>query len=185
MSAPIAVTSIENVSEEVRLKYREGRADQPIAGITLVRAYDVPADSLIEALAEHLRRVPEVEATPWAQFVKTGSHVEREPQQPTFWYSRAASILRKLYFHGPLGIGDLERMYGGNKQVSYFPKHHRDGGSSIIRNLLRQLESAGLVAKEGTKGRVLTPKATALLDKLSKEIFKELTKTNTVLAKYG
>ncbi len=152
--------------------------------MTLVRAFDVPADSLIEALAEHLRRVPEIEATPWAQFAKTGSHVERDPQQPTFWYSRAASILRKLYFHGPLGISDLERMYGGNKQVSYFPKHHRDAGSSIIRNLLRQLEGAGLVAK-GTKGRVLTPKATALLDKLSKEIFKELTKTNQLLAKYG
>jgi small subunit ribosomal protein S19e len=151
----------------------------------MVRTHDVPADRLIETLAEHLKRVPEMEPTLWSQLVKTGSHTERPPQQQNWWYVRAASILRKLYFHGPLGINDFESIYGSSKQISYSPKHHRDAGSSIIRTILRQLEQAGLVTKQGNKGRVLTPKAISQLDKLSKDIFKELVKKDSEFARYG
>jgi small subunit ribosomal protein S19e len=121
----------------------------------------------------------------WAYMVKTGSHAERPPADREWWYTRAASILRKLYLHGPLGLSDLESMYGGRKSVGYSLAHHRDGGGSNIRRILQQLESAGLVAKEGKKGRVLTNKGRSLLDRLSGEIFKELVKVNPELAKYG
>ena len=36
------------------------------------------------------------------------------------------------------------------------------------------MEQAELVTKQGNKGRVLTPKGVALLDKVSKDVFKEL-----------
>jgi ribosomal protein S19E (S16A) len=41
------------------------------------------------------------------------------------------------------------------------------------------------VTKQGNKGRVLTPKGVALLDKISKDIFKELVKEVPSLARYG
>ena len=151
----------------------------------MVNVYDVPADKLIGELAEHLKRVPEIQPPVWASFVKTGSHADRPPQMKDWWYTRAASIMRKVYMRGPVGIEKLEIVYGGSKQVEYFPKHHRDSGSSAIRNILKGLEKAELVAKQGTKGRVLTPKGVALLDKVSKDIFKELVKQNAVLERYS
>ena len=151
----------------------------------MVRVYDVPADRLIEAIAEHLKRVPEVEPPQWVPFVKTGSHTERLPQQSDWWYTRVASLLRKIYIHGPVGIQQLESTYGGSKALAYFPKHHRDAGGSVIRNALKGLEQAELVTKQGNKGRVLTPKGVALLDKISKDIFKELAKDNSAIARYG
>lgn len=146
--------------------------------------YDVPAERLLSALAERLKNTPGLEPPQWASYVKTGSHAERPPQKQDWWYARAASVLRKLYLHGPLGISDLERAYGGSKSVGYFPKHHRDAGSSILRRILKSLEQAELVTKT-PKGRVLTPKGTALLDKLSGEVFTALVETNRALARYG
>jgi small subunit ribosomal protein S19e len=151
----------------------------------LVKVHDVPADKLIEALAEHLKRVPEIDPPEWAAFVKTGSHADRPPQRQDWWYVRAASVMRKVYLHGPLGTEKLESAYGGSKALGYAIKHHRDAGSSAVRNLLKGLEKAELVTKQGTNGRVLTPKGVALLDRLSKEIFKELVKENPALERYS
>jgi len=150
----------------------------------MVNAYDVPAGKLIFALTGEVKKLPEFEVPEWAHFVKSGSHAERPPQQPDWWYVRAASILRKLYFRAPLGLSELETAYGGSKAVAYNPKHQRDAGSSVNRRILKQLEKAALVAKT-PKGRVLTPKGTALLDRMSKEVFKELSQENPALARYG
>jgi small subunit ribosomal protein S19e len=149
----------------------------------LVRAYDVPADELIAATAEHLKKIPQIYVPEWAAFVKTGSHGERPPQQAGWWYSRSASLMRKLYFHGPVGLSVLQREYGGSKTTGYSPKHHRDAGSSILRRILKQLEQAELVSKD-KKGRLLTPKGIALLDKTSREIFKKLAEKNGALVRY-
>ncbi len=150
----------------------------------MVNVYDVPSARLLDALAGEVKKLQGMEVPDWAQFAKTGSHAERPPQQPDWWFARAASIMRKLYLHGPLGVGDLERGYGGSKAVAYFPKHHRDAGSSSVRKIMKQLEQAGLVSKT-PKGRVLTPKGTAMLDKLSKQLFVELSKDSKALARYG
>jgi len=149
----------------------------------MVNVHDVPAEKLISALAERMKKQRELDVPQWAQFVKTGSHAERPPQQPDWWYTRAASLLRKLYVHGPLGQGDLERAYGGSKAVAYNPKHRRDAGGSAIRKILKQLEQSELVAKT-PKGRVLTPKGMAMLDKLSKQLLDEIVESNQALKRY-
>lgn len=150
----------------------------------MVNARDVPSSKLIAALAEHLSKLPGMEAPEWAPFVKTGSQAERPPLQPDWWFTRAGSLLRKLYFHGPLGISELERVYGGAKAVGYALRHHRNSGSSAIRKILKQLEQAELVAKT-PKGRILTPRGVALLDKVSRDIFKPLAEEQPPLARYG
>jgi small subunit ribosomal protein S19e len=150
----------------------------------MVSAHDVPASKLIAALAEHLKKLPGMEAPEWASFVKTGSQADRPPIQPDWWFPRAGSLLRKLYLRGPAGLSELERVYGGAKAVGYAFRHHRDAGSSVIRRILKQLEQAELVAKT-PKGRILTPKGVALLDKVSKDIFKQLAEERPPLVRYG
>jgi len=153
--------------------------------------YDVPADLLIERLAKYLKReVEEVRPPEWAIFVKTGSHAQRPPQDPDWWYVRCASLLRKLYLHGPIGVERLRSMYGGRKDRGHRPEHHRKAGGSIIRKALQQLEAAGLVqkvmnAKGHVIGRALTPKGRSLLDRIATEVKRELEKVMPELKKYG
>ena len=150
----------------------------------MVNVHDVPSGRLIPALAVQVKGLPGMEAPDWALLVKTGSHAERPPNDREWWFTRAASILRKLYLHGPVGLGDLERAYGGPKALHYFPKHHRDAGGSSIRKILSQLEQAELVSKT-PRGRVLTPKGRAMLDKVSREIFAAVSGENKALARYA
>ena len=150
----------------------------------MVNAHDVPSARLISALAEQMKGTPGVEEPEWARMVKTGSHAERPPADADWWFTRAASLLRKLYLHGPVGLGDLERAYGGSKALHYYPKHHRDAGGSSIRKILKQLEQAELVAKT-PKGRVLSPKGRAMLDRTSREIFAALSQNEKSLARYA
>ena len=150
----------------------------------MVNARDVPSAKLISALAEQMKSVSAVQEPDWARYVKTGSHAERPPTNSDWWFTRAASLLRKLYLHGPVGLGDLERAYGGTKALHYYPKHHRDAGGSSIRKILMQLEQAEFVSKT-PKGRVLTPKGRAMLDKTSREVFTALAAENKALARYA
>lgn len=150
----------------------------------MTTVYDVPQDVLISKLAEHLRHVSQVSPPAWAAYAKAGSHAEKQPSEKDWWYTRCASLLRKIYVHGPVGLSQLEADYGGRKSVGYFLAHHRDGGGSSVRKAVRQLETADLVSKQGNKGRVLTSKGVSLLDKKSTEILKELAKTKPELSRY-
>ena len=150
----------------------------------MVNAHDVPSARLISALAAQMKSVSAVQEPDWARYVKTGSHAERPPASPDWWFTRAASLLRKLYIHGPVGLSDLERAYGGTKALHYYPKHHRDAGGSNIRRILKQLEQAELVSKT-PKGRVLTSKGRAMLDRASKDIFASMSEGNKALARYA
>ena len=77
--------------------------------------YDVPADSLISEVAKELNENKKIAPPEWATFVKTGVHKERRPDNPDWWYVRCASILRKVYMDGPVGINSLKTYYGGKK----------------------------------------------------------------------
>ncbi len=150
----------------------------------MVSAHDVPSAKLISALAAQMKEVPGVEVPDWARLVKTGSHAERPPTNSEWWFTRAASLMRKLYLHGPVGLSDLERAYGGSKALKYYPKHHRDAGGSSIRKILKQLEQAELVAKT-PKGRILSPKGRGMIDRASKDVFASASEENKALARYA
>jgi len=52
------------------------------------------------------------------------------------------------------------------------PAHSTPGSGAIIRRALQQLETAQLVKKMPKKGRVITPKGIALLDKVAGQVAK-------------
>ncbi|MEM2539397.1 MAG: 30S ribosomal protein S19e, partial [Candidatus Bathyarchaeia archaeon] len=106
------------------------------------------------------------------------------PQNPDWWYVRCASLLRKIYVKGPIGVERLRSEYGGRKRRGTRPEHARKGGGAIIRKTLQQLEKAGLIETIKGKGRVVTPEGRSLLDSLSAEIKREMEKVNPALSKY-
>jgi len=147
--------------------------------------YDVPASILIKRLTQHLKNnVEKVVPPTWAAFVKTGAHTERPPENLDWWFTRCASLLRKIYMKGPIGISRLRSQYGGRIDRGVKPEHTRKGGGAIIRNALQQLEAAGLVETSGKRGRILTGEGRRLLDRLSTEIKGELEKKQPELKKY-
>jgi small subunit ribosomal protein S19e len=146
--------------------------------------FDVPQEEIISKLADHLKHVSQVTPPVWTSFAKTGSHAMRQPTEKDWWYTRCASLLRKIYLHGPIGLSVLEGSYGGRKEVGYSVGHHRDAGGSAVRKAIQQLEAAGLVAKQGKKGRILTGKGVSLVDRMSTEILRELAKEQIALARY-
>jgi small subunit ribosomal protein S19e len=141
----------------------------------LPTAFEVPANDFIERLAKHLKEnVSEISPPGWAEFAKTGAHKERPPQDPDWWYTRCASLLRKLYVHGPVGVARLRVAYGGNHVHGNSPKHQIPAGGSAIREPFQQLQKADLVAIDGMKGRKLTKQGLTLLNKTAAEVAKEL-----------
>ena len=147
--------------------------------------YEAPVPVLIEKLAKYLKdNVDGVVPPKWAPFVKTGSHVSRPPQNPEWWFTRCASLLRKIYLKGPIGIEHLRSEYGGRIDRGVKPEHARRSGGSIIRKAIQQLEAAGLVEPLRNRGRVVTGEGRRLLDKLSTEIKKNLEKKLPELKKY-
>ncbi len=148
--------------------------------------YDVPAEAYIGHLKAYLKEnVSEIEPPDWAAFVKTGSHAERTPDDPEWWYVRAASLLRKVYVKGPIGVVRLRKLYGGKHRPGTAPAHFRKGGGAILRKLLQQLEKAGLIETLDKKGRGVTTQGRSLLDRLARQVKLEIVKTAPELEKYG
>ena len=139
----------------------------------MAKVYDVPSDVLVGRLAEILK-TEEIPAPQWSLFVKTGAHADKPPQNRDWWHTRCASILRKIYLHGPVGINELRKKYGGGKPSGYGAAHHKDAGGAIIRNAVQGLEKLGYVEKIEKKGRVISKQGMQKLDRLATEILKEL-----------
>ena len=150
----------------------------------MAKAYDIPANHLIIRLADQLKKDKKIEQPGWAAFVKTGSHVEKVPQNKDWWYIRCASLVRKVYIRGPVGVSDLKSMYGGRKSIGYYLDHHRDAGGAIIRRALQQLEMSGYIAKKNN-GRIISNEGMKKVDRLATEIYKEFAGSRPGLQRYA
>ena len=150
----------------------------------MAKVYDIPADMLIKKLTEILKS-EDINPPTWISFVKTGVHADKPPQQVDWWYTRCASILRKIYLNGPISITDMRSMYGGGKARGYGIASHRYAGGAIIRNAVHGLEKLGYVEMVEKKGRIVTKQGMKKLDNLSTEILKELIQTTPKLKIYS
>ncbi|MFH1501284.1 MAG: 30S ribosomal protein S19e [archaeon] len=134
--------------------------------------FEVNAIKFNEKLAAELKKIKEFEAPEWTKFVKTSVAKERPPQDPDFWYKRAASILRQIYIKGVVGVNRLKTRYGGRYDRGSKPDVFRKGSGKIIRTILQQAEAAGLLEKiKGKKtGRKLTKKGVDFLESTAREV---------------
>ena len=151
----------------------------------MAKVYDVPANALISKLAEVLK-TEDIPAPSWSLFVKTGAHADKPPQKSDWWHTRCASILRKIYLHGPISVNELRTMYGDGKRNMYYgARHHKDASGAIIRNAMHGLERLGYVEKVEKKGRVLSRQGMQKLDKMSTEILNEMIQKTPKLKIYS
>ncbi|MEA2070696.1 MAG: 30S ribosomal protein S19e [Asgard group archaeon] len=134
--------------------------------------YEVPASDLIEALTEKLQKAKNISPPDWASFVKTGCFKDRTPHNPDWWYVRCASLLRKVYINGPIGLSHLRKIYGGTRKGRNRPERFVKASGAIIRKALQQLEAEGLLTSD-KRGRRITPAGQSMLDKLAAEIIDE------------
>jgi len=141
---------------------------------------EVQPNVLIKRLSEELRKLEELRPPEWSRYAKTGAHRERPPEQPDWWYTRAASVLRRVYLDGPVGISRLRTYYGGRKNRGVAPEHFRRAGGKALRVILQQLEQAELVAKTERGGRKVTPKGAKMLASLADRAKAELPKAPEV-----
>jgi small subunit ribosomal protein S19e len=121
---------------------------------------------VIAAAAEKLKG--KVTKPAYVDFVKSSAGRERAPLSPDFWYVRCASILRKVYLNGPVGVSRLRTWYGSKKEHVIHRKHFMKAGGSIIRDALTELEKLNYV-KTTKAGRIITPQGKSFLDKICNE----------------
>lgn len=150
----------------------------------MTTVYDVPAKELIDSVAKKLHNDKSIVPPEGSSYMRTGVDKENPPLNRDWWYTRCASILRKIYINNCIGVERLRAEYGGKRDRGSKPYKARSGSGSIVRNALQQLEKAGLVTKIRGKGRVLTPKGRSFLDNTSYEVMKNIVDYNPELKKY-
>jgi small subunit ribosomal protein S19e len=137
----------------------------------MVTTREVNPEKMLERLKEELKKVGEIKPPEWIRFAKSGAHRQRPPEQKDFWYVRTASILRRIYLDGPVGVERLRSFYGGRRKKGYFPAHFRKGSGNVVRKILQQLEKAGLIEK-AAKGKKITAKGQSLMNRIAYEVSK-------------
>lgn len=135
----------------------------------MTTVYDVPPHDLIAAIAQELKAAGKVQPPEWAEFAKTGVNKEMPPLNPDWWYIRCASVLRRIYIDGPVGVSRLRSFYGGKQRKPVRTGGFVKGSGSVVREALQQLEKAGYV-KKIKKGRQMTPAGQAFLDNMAHKI---------------
>jgi len=155
-----------------------------------VTVKDVPAAAFIKAYADHLKRSNWLELPPWVDIVKTGKFKEMCPQDPDWYYTRAASIARKLYLRGGTGVGAFTKIYGGSHHRGPKPCTFVRGSAKIARYIVQQLTTIGVVEanpvtgtdRKGspvTHGRRISQEGQRDLDRIAGRVATALQKTQT------
>jgi len=150
----------------------------------MTTVYEVPAKELIDEIAKKLKTDDNI-VTPEANiYSRTGVHKQNPPEDTDWWYTRCASVLRKLYTKNAIGIERLKAEYSGKRDRGSKPYKARSGSGTIARRALQQLEKAGYVTKLKGKGRVLTPKGRSFMDNTSRDVLKNIGDAYPELKKY-
>lgn len=152
--------------------------------VLMTTPYDVPPQPLIDALSGKLKERSGIQPPPWAAFVKTGVHREKAPVNREWWHGRVASVLRRVYLEGPVGVERLRGAYGGARDRGAAPDRAKKGSGSIVREALQQLEKEKLVENVKGQGRRVTPAGRALVDAAAFDAKKAVLPAIPALEKY-
>merc|ERR1712146_229333 len=139
----------------------------PAPAITLK---DVAADDFIKAYAAFLKKNGKLVLPKWTDYAKTAAYKELSPANPDWMYIRAASIARKVYVRGGLGVGGLKKIYGGPKNNGVRPTHFATSSGAIARHLMKELERLKVVEKDKNGGRKITSTGQRDLDRIAGQV---------------
>ncbi|KAJ8553709.1 hypothetical protein K7X08_024387 [Anisodus acutangulus] len=131
---------------------------------------DVSPHEFVKAYAAHLKRSGKMELPEWTDIVKTGKLKELAPYDPDWYYIRAASMARKIYLRGGIGVGGFRRIYGGNQRNGSRPRHFCKSSGSVARHILQQLQTMNIVDFDPKGGRRITSNGQRDLDQVAGRI---------------
>ncbi|KAF1859800.1 hypothetical protein Lal_00027982 [Lupinus albus] len=142
---------------------------------------DVSPHEFVKAYSSHLKRSGKIELPEWTDIVKTAKFKELAPYDPDWYYIRAgdlrkfnfvytASMARKIYLRGGLGVGAFRRIYGGSKSNGSRPSHFCKSSGGIARHILQQLEINKIVEIDPKGGRRITSNGRRDLDQVAGRI---------------
>ncbi|KAH9778062.1 hypothetical protein WN944_013894 [Citrus x changshan-huyou] len=131
---------------------------------------DVSPHEFVKAYAAHLKRSGKIELPTWNDIVKTGTLKELAPYDPDWYYIRAASMARKIYLRGGLGVGSFRRIYGGGKRNGSRPPHFSKSSGSVARHILHQLQDTNIIELDSKGGRRITSSGQRDLDQVAGRI---------------
>ena len=107
----------------------------------------------------------------WHDLIKTATYKELCPQDPDWYYVRAAAVVRKIYLRGGIGVGAFQKIYGGAKSNGSRRPHFAKAAAGLHRNILQALTEIDLVAKKkDKKGRWITRSGQRELDTIAAQI---------------
>ncbi|OQV13143.1 putative 40S ribosomal protein S19 [Hypsibius exemplaris] len=133
-----------------------------------VSVKDVNQQDFVKELANYLKKKGQLKVPDWVDVVKTGRFKELSPSEDDWFYTRTASIARRLYIRSPTGIGAFIRVYGGRKRNGSHPAHYCVASSSVVRKAVQGLEALKLVEIDPENGgRRLTSQGKRDLDRIA------------------
>ena len=134
----------------------------------MTTGFVIPAPILIEKVASELK-AKGLTMPDEFKYVKTSHAKENMPENPDWFFIRAGSIVRKMYFKGVTGVEELRKMYSSPKNKGSRPQKSTKASGKITRNILQQLEKEGLVMKVDG-GRKLSPQGISFVDKIANDL---------------
>jgi small subunit ribosomal protein S19e len=149
----------------------------------MVNVREVPADLLLNKIASEFKE-KKVPVPDWVNYLKDGKGRERAWVQDDWYYTRLASVMRKVYLNTTIGTARLSQEYGSRQDRGTKRYHPVQGSRYIIRSILHSLDAMGYLKTDIKTGRSLTPAGQSMLDKAAKEVMKELAEKNKVFEKY-
>ncbi|MBP5475358.1 MAG: 30S ribosomal protein S19e [Methanomicrobium sp.] len=149
----------------------------------MTTVYDIPPDVLIANVAGELKKLDTIKAPDWAEFAKTGVHKQMPPKEEDWWYTRAASVMRRVYIDGPVGVQRLRSFYGGKKNRGSKPNRFARGSGSVTRKLLQQLETAGYI-QNTPEGRIVSANGRKFMDAVANDSKASIAEKYPGLSKY-
>jgi small subunit ribosomal protein S19e len=132
---------------------------------------DVDQDKIVQGVALFLKKSGKLKVPDNMDVVKTSKAKELSPSNIDWFYVRCASILRRMYHRGPIGVGGVQKIYGTRKRNGVKPSHYCRADGAISRRAVQALEHIKLIEKhpEG-KGRKLTAQGQRDLDRIASQI---------------
>ena len=140
---------------------------------------DVSAAQFIAAYAAYLQKSGKIQLPKNVELLKTGLTKELAPVDLDWYYTRMATVARRVYLCPGVGVGALSKYFGGVDNKTCMRQHHRRGARGVLRHILIQMESNGLVetnhmeTAEGSKvtsGRTLTAKGRREMDRVARSV---------------
>jgi small subunit ribosomal protein S19e len=117
---------------------------------------DVSANKWVRTMAAHLKQSGKLFVPNCTELTKNSHGNERAPQNPDWYYYRAAAVLRRIYLRPGTGYGGLGKAFAVLKNNGSRPEKTIKAARGMLHWVCRSLEGLKLVQKGKQSGRVLT-----------------------------